>query len=89
MSPLQWLCVRSVCLVVALVSMLALFVWIEDTPLVHAKPWTGRYPATLAAANALGDESVLIDGETACCDEGGIAVFQMLWHRCDERAVPL
>jgi ATP-dependent DNA ligase len=49
--------------------------------------WTTRYPAITAAANAIRAKSFLIDGEAVCCDDNGLAVFQMLRHRRNERSV--
>jgi ATP-dependent DNA ligase len=48
--------------------------------------WTTRYPAITAAANAIRAKSFLIDGEAVCCDDSGVAVFQMLRHRRNERS---
>jgi ATP-dependent DNA ligase len=49
--------------------------------------WTDRFPGIASAANALRANSFLIDGEAVCCDETGVAVFQMLRHRRNERSV--
>src|SRR5262245_48744983 len=40
--------------------------------------WTERYPALVAAMEALKLKSCLIDGEIAVCDECGLAVFDRL-----------
>ena len=51
--------------------------------------WTQRYPLVAEAVNHLKVRSCLIDGEVVCCDERGLATFQLL--RQTERAtgVPL
>ena len=51
--------------------------------------WTQRYPLVVEAVNHLRVRSCLIDGEVVCCDERGLATFQLL--RQTERAtgVPL
>jgi bifunctional non-homologous end joining protein LigD len=43
--------------------------------------WTDRYPLVVDAENHLKLRSCLIDGEVVCCDEKGVAAFQMLLHR--------
>jgi ATP-dependent DNA ligase len=45
--------------------------------------WTNRFPQIAAAANALGCRSCLIDGEAVCCDDDGVAVFEMLRRRAN------
>ena len=46
--------------------------------------WAGRYPLVVEAVNRLKVRSCLIDGEVVCCDENGVAAFQMLRHRQNE-----
>ena len=48
--------------------------------------WTNRYPLVVEAVNHLKVRSCLIDGEVVCCDEKGVAAFQMLRHRRNEPA---
>jgi bifunctional non-homologous end joining protein LigD len=43
--------------------------------------WTTRYPLVVEAVNHLKVRSCLIDGEVVCCDDKGVAAFQMLRHR--------
>jgi ATP-dependent DNA ligase len=43
--------------------------------------WTQRYPLVVEAVNHLKVRSCLIDGEVVCCDERGLATFQLLRHR--------
>jgi len=43
--------------------------------------WAGRYPLVVEAVNHLKVRSCLIDGEVVCCDEKGLANFQLLRHR--------
>jgi hypothetical protein len=40
-----------------------------------------RFPLVVEAVNHLKVRSCLIDGEVVCCDERGLANFQMLRHR--------
>jgi bifunctional non-homologous end joining protein LigD len=40
--------------------------------------WSPRYPAIVAAVNALKVRSCLIDGEAVACDDQGLAVFELL-----------
>ena len=47
--------------------------------------WTTRYPLVVEAVNHLKVRSCLIDGEMVCCDEKGVAAFQLLRHRRNER----
>ena len=47
--------------------------------------WTTRYPLVVEAVNHLKVRSCLIDGEVVCCDEKGVAAFQLLRHRRNER----
>jgi bifunctional non-homologous end joining protein LigD len=46
--------------------------------------WTQRYPIVVEAVNHLNVRSCLIDGEVVCCDERGVATFQLLRHRRNE-----
>jgi bifunctional non-homologous end joining protein LigD len=46
--------------------------------------WTQRYPLVAEAVNQLKVRSCLIDGEVVCCDERGLATFQLLRHRRNE-----
>jgi hypothetical protein len=46
--------------------------------------WSGRYPLVVEAVNHLKLRSCLIDGEVVCCEERGVAAFQMLRHRRNE-----
>jgi bifunctional non-homologous end joining protein LigD len=46
--------------------------------------WAARYPLVVEAINHLKVRSCLIDGEVVCCDETGVAAFQMLRHRRNE-----
>ena len=46
--------------------------------------WTNRYPLVVEAVNHLKVRSCLIDGEVVCCDERGLATFQLLRHRRNE-----
>jgi bifunctional non-homologous end joining protein LigD len=46
--------------------------------------WTIRYPLVVEAVNHLKVRSCLIDGEVVCCDEKGVAAFQLLRHRRNE-----
>jgi bifunctional non-homologous end joining protein LigD len=48
-----------------------------------------RFPAIVAAVNALKLRSCLIDGEAVACDGAGLAVFQMLRRRRDDHSVSL
>jgi bifunctional non-homologous end joining protein LigD len=43
-----------------------------------------RYPLVVEAVNHLKVRSCLIDGEVMCCDERGLATFQLLRHRRNE-----
>src|SRR3954464_7420174 len=43
--------------------------------------WAARYPLVVEAVNHLKVRSCLIDGEVVCCDERGLATFQLLRHR--------
>src|SRR3954464_7087262 len=46
--------------------------------------WAARYPLMVEAVNHLKVRSCLIDGEVVCCDEKGVAAFQLLRHRRNE-----
>src|SRR6478609_2488881 len=46
--------------------------------------WASRYPLIVRAVNKLKVRSCLIDGEVVCCDERGLATFQLLRHRRNE-----
>ena len=46
--------------------------------------WTTRFPLVVEAVNHLKVRSCLIDGEVVCCDERGLATFQLLRHRRNE-----
>jgi ATP-dependent DNA ligase len=46
--------------------------------------WSQRYPLVVEAVNHLKVRSCLIDGEVVCCDERGLATFQLLRHRRNE-----
>jgi bifunctional non-homologous end joining protein LigD len=46
--------------------------------------WMARYPLVAEAVNHLKVRSCLIDGEVVCCDERGLAMFQLLRHRRNE-----
>ena len=46
--------------------------------------WTQRYPLVVEAVNHLKVRSCLIDGEVVCCDERGVATFELLRHSRNE-----
>ena len=46
--------------------------------------WSERFPLVIEAVNRLKVRSCLIDGEAVCCDEKGLAVFQVLRRRQNE-----
>jgi len=46
--------------------------------------WSDRFPLVVEAVNHLKVRSCLIDGEVVCCDEKGVAAFQLLRHRRNE-----
>jgi ATP-dependent DNA ligase len=46
--------------------------------------WTNRFPLIVEAVNHLNVRSCLIDGEAVCCDERGLAIFQVLRRRQNE-----
>ena len=49
--------------------------------------WSPRYPLIVEAVNRLKARSCLIDGEAMACDEKGLAVFERLRYRRDDRSV--
>jgi bifunctional non-homologous end joining protein LigD len=49
--------------------------------------WTARFPLIVEAVSHLKVKSCLIDGEAVCCAEDGLASFQRLRRRRDDRAV--
>ena len=46
--------------------------------------WTQRFPLVVQAVNQLNVRSCLIDGEVVCCDERGLARFDVLRRRRNE-----
>jgi bifunctional non-homologous end joining protein LigD len=46
--------------------------------------WSDRFPLVLEAVNHLKVRSCLIDGEVVCCDERGLAAFNLLRRRRNE-----
>ena len=46
--------------------------------------WANRFQLVVEAVNHLRVRSVLIDGEVVCCDDRGLAVFQVLRQRRNE-----
>jgi bifunctional non-homologous end joining protein LigD len=46
--------------------------------------WAARYSLIVETVNHLKVRSCLIDGEVVCCDEMGLATFQLLRHRRNE-----
>jgi ATP-dependent DNA ligase len=46
--------------------------------------WSDRFPLVVEAVNHLKVQSCLIDGEVVCCDERGLARFDLLRHRRNE-----
>ena len=42
--------------------------------------WSARFPLIVEAVSHLNVRSCLIDGEVVCCDERGVAVFDVLRH---------
>jgi bifunctional non-homologous end joining protein LigD len=46
--------------------------------------WSGRFPLVVEAVNHLRVRSCLIDGEVVCCDERGLARFDVLRRRRNE-----
>src|SRR5215469_11180078 len=49
--------------------------------------WADRYPAIVEAVKARRARSCLLDGEAVVCDEHGLAVFERLRYRRDDRNV--
>ena len=49
--------------------------------------WTQRYPLVVGAVNHLKVRSCLVDGKVVCCDERGLATFQLLRNRLKESQV--
>jgi hypothetical protein len=50
----------------------------------NGNDWSARFPLVVEAVNHLTVRSCLIDGEVVCCDERGLATFQLLRHRRNE-----
>src|SRR3954469_8005948 len=48
--------------------------------------WSDRFPLVIEAVNQLKVRSCLIDGEVVCCDERGLARFDVLRRRPNEVA---
>ena len=46
--------------------------------------WSDRFPLVVEAVTHLKVQSCLIDGEVVCCDERGLARFDLLRHRRNE-----
>src|SRR3954447_3597123 len=46
--------------------------------------WSDRFPLVIEAVNHLKVRSCLIDGEVVCCDERGLARFDVLRRRRNE-----
>jgi ATP-dependent DNA ligase len=46
--------------------------------------WSARFPLIVEAVNHLKVRSCLIDGETGCCDENGLALFHLRRRRRNE-----
>src|SRR3954463_4092775 len=46
--------------------------------------WSNRFPLVVEAVNHLKVRSCLIDGEIVCCNERGVAIFEMLRQRRNE-----
>jgi bifunctional non-homologous end joining protein LigD len=46
--------------------------------------WSSRFPLVVEAVNHLKVRSCLVDGEVVCCDDRGLAIFQLLGHRRNE-----
>jgi bifunctional non-homologous end joining protein LigD len=53
----------------------------------NGNDWSARFPLVVEAVNHLTVRSCLIDGEVVCCDEKGVAAFQLLRHRRNEPLV--
>ena len=58
--------------------------WVSGLITRRGNDWTQRYPLVVEAVNHLKVRSRLIDGEVVCCDERGLATFQLLRHRRNE-----
>jgi ATP-dependent DNA ligase len=43
----------------------------------NGNDWSARFPLVVEAVNHLKVRSCLIDGEVVCCNERGMAAFQM------------
>ena len=52
----------------------------------NGNDWSARFPLVVEAVNHLKVRSVLIDGEVCCCDESGLARFDVLRRRRNEAA---
>ena len=50
----------------------------------RGKDWSDRFPLVVEAVNHLKVRSCLIDGEVVCCDEHGLARFDVLRRRRNE-----
>ena len=50
----------------------------------NGNDWATRFPLIVEAVNHLRVRSCLIDGEVVCCDERGLATFQLLRHSRNE-----
>ena len=46
----------------------------------HGDDWSARFPLIVEAVSQLNIRSCLLDGEVVCCDERGVAVFDVLRH---------
>ena len=72
-------------------STTAIALWRGEIPSAAAftrrgNDWTQRYPLVTEAVNHLKVRSCLIDGEVVCCDERGLARFDVLRGRRNEAA---
>ena len=56
----------------------------KGKPRRNGTDWSARFPLVVEAVNHLKVRSCLIDGEVVCCDERGLATFQLLRHRRNE-----
>ena len=57
----------------------------------NGNDWSARFPLVVEAVNHLKVRSCLIDGEVVCCDERGLARFDVLRRRrnaCRPRSAP-
>ena len=50
----------------------------------NGNDWSARFPLVVEAVNHVNVRSCLIDGEVVCCDEKGVAAFQLLRHHRNE-----